>query len=93
MANWLNVIKIGPEWEKTRDGEMTIPELAQLLAAKLRDVRGSDAVLRDIRLAFEGLDEEADTDDFDKIIGRLYDWGDYNHRLFIDTFLSERIDA
>jgi len=91
MANWLNVIKMGDEWRKTRDGEMTIPELAKLLAAKLRDVRVGDAVLRDIRLAFVELDEDAVTDDFDKILAQLYDWGDYRHRLFLDTFAPARI--
>lgn len=104
MANWQRTIRLNPQWEQARDGEITTQELAASIAVKLRGVPPfiNDSIEEDrINLAeeFEWLagEPEADVEDFDALMHALYDWGDisldgkWNGKkvCWIDTFSRE----
>lgn len=83
MANWKRTVNIAEEWNKTRDGEMTIQELSAVIVTRLKEVepfhdRDIDEELENLIEEFQTLaeDSSSDTDDFDEIYDRLCDWGD-----------------
>lgn len=83
MAKWQRTLKLNPQMQAFRNGEITLKELSASVAEKLRKVRefgvpGIDEEREEIADAFDGLaeDVEADADDFDNVLARLYDWAD-----------------
>lgn len=85
MADWQRTLRLNPEWERAKKGEITRQELARSIAAKLnrlRDFGSGIAELNDerdgIAEEFEALadDKNATTQDFDSVMESLYDWGD-----------------
>ena len=90
MPHWKATVKLGDLHESYQGKIMTVPALAKAVADRLKRVRRyqDDADFQDIVVEFEGLaeDEDAGIDDYDCILGRLYDFGDSDHRLWVDTF-------
>jgi hypothetical protein len=85
MANWQRNIRLNPEWEQSKDGQITYQQLAAAIAKKLRALRPFKAELDDINeqldtiaSEFEGMADDASTsaDDIDSVMHDLYDWGD-----------------
>jgi hypothetical protein len=85
MPRWQNRIDVREEHRKAAKDEITPHEYGQIMAEKLKAVPG-DSDLLYIRDAFAALPESATWDDFDVPLERLYNWGDYNHRLWVATF-------
>jgi len=82
MANWINVLDIKNEWDKVINNKIGTEELATIIAHKLshinkgcneRLIKERDEIVADF-IKFVACSE--DTDEFDKLMNRLYDWGD-----------------
>lgn len=85
MANWQRNLRLWPEWDQASEGEITVHELATVIAERLRGLKDFGGIHQSIDedriyLAeeFEDLsnDKDADTSDFDELMERLYDWAD-----------------
>lgn len=86
MANWKRKLDISVEWQKADKDEITVQELAQVIANKLTDLpdfpdeEEINLEKEDIIEAFIDLSEDknATTDSFDSLMEELYNWGDNN---------------
>lgn len=83
MANWQRKVKLNPEWGRAKDGEVTINELAGVIAARLKALVpfGDDDLDNERDEIVEELeslaaDQSAAISDIDDIMDRLFDWGD-----------------
>lgn len=82
MANWLHTLKIKDEWQSAKNDEISHHELARCISNKLQMIRNKmsdhDFTLDELIDEFDGIaqDKEADVDEFDDVMQRLYDWGD-----------------
>lgn len=85
MARWVTTIDLSDVWGQAADGRMAIANLAKVVADRLAGlvlppiIPVALAVERDsIADEFAALsqDEHAAAEEFDDILGRLYDWGD-----------------
>jgi hypothetical protein len=85
MANWQRHIYLNPEWQQAKDGELTIQELAGVVAKRLRALKPFHEQDHDLNEKRDEIAEEfeyiaktpsATASDFDNWMGELYDWGD-----------------
>jgi hypothetical protein len=85
MANWQRSIKLNPEWQQAKDGEITIQQLAAVLAKRLRTLRPFGESDDDLNEKRDEIAEEfeyiaqtatATAEDFDNWMEELFDWGD-----------------
>lgn len=89
MANWQRTLRLQPEWGQAQDGEITLQQLAKVVAFRLRSLRpfgddvgrtilSFDDEREEIADNFEDIagDDTATTDDFDDVMCALYDWAD-----------------
>lgn len=83
MANWQRHLRLQPEYGRAQDDELSICELAGVVAKRLRALRplgdeSLDNERDEIAEEFESLagDPNASTNDFDEAMHRLFDWGD-----------------
>ena len=82
MAQWQNRLNLVDLWELAENKKITIPELGKKIAKRIKKLlehlRPSDKFLRmeaeEIADDFETVTE--DVEEFDGIMGRLYDWAD-----------------
>ena len=89
MANWKHVINLLPEWDGAKAGKVSVPVMAQTVLDRLNTLPKTiiDDELEYIMGLFQELAKEDPEDsDFDEAMEQLYDWGDEDHRLFIQTF-------
>lgn len=87
MANWQSKIDVKDIWKAAQAGKLTAQEVGQKMAAKLKKLPPGlkDRDLRDIQEDFEALGGQDTFDDLDNVLDRLYDWADYDHRLWVGT--------
>lgn len=85
MADWQRKLELKDEWPKTRNGELSVSQLADIVADRLEALepfgdkeldRSLDYEREEIIEEFRALAEDADVDDFDEVLERLYDWAD-----------------
>jgi len=92
MVNWKHRLDVKCPWEQASNDEITIQQLAEIVAKKLLAIDFKDEDVNydrdDIADEFQGLseDESAGRDDFDCVLARLYDFADEDHRLWVKTF-------
>jgi hypothetical protein len=86
VVNWHEKIDVSEEFQQAKDGKITIPELAQCVADKLDSLYGRDLVLSGIIRDLRSMNDKTEVDDFDKLWNHLYNWADYENRLWIKTF-------
>lgn len=91
MAKWIYTLPIKTEWQQAQVDEITVQQLASVVAKKLAKIDFNDEDINFNRDEFvdefEGFAEDltASRDDFDNIMQRLYDFAD-EYRLWIKTF-------
>lgn len=91
MRNWKHKLEIADEWYATKQGKLSISELASVIAQKLDKLHYSDETIKDEKNelinAFETFAEgnNQDVEEFDSLMDWLYDWGD---RILSGTYLS-----
>jgi len=76
MANWQNKLTLTDVWGKVDSKEMTVQELGKIVASRIRNLKCyEDEVdtLEDLAFQFANV---SDVEDFDGLMGELYDWGD-----------------
>ena len=83
MANWQSRLNLKDVWPAAKEGRITPQKLAATIAKRLRRLspcKNQDILDERDEIAdeFEAFSEDptADTDEFDSIMERLYDWGD-----------------
>lgn len=83
MAKWQRKIYLQPHWHQASEHEISIQELAGVVAKKLRGivpfkVEDIESKRLDLVAEFEWLAKSPDSDreDFDFWMEELYDWGD-----------------
>jgi septation ring formation regulator EzrA len=83
MANWTHKLELKDLHDKHENGEITVEELSKEVAKRLRALCAQNTPpipvelleeAEDIAQEFEDLPE--DTDEYDYILGKLYDWAD-----------------
>lgn len=86
MANWKYSIDIADAW-RSASTEGDIKNLCNVLVKELEKIPYHDSQLKNIILKFKKFDDNTqDGNDFDIIMKKLYDWADFNNRLWIKTF-------
>lgn len=84
MANWKREVKLGDLHQARRAGEMKITEVATQLVARLEQLPYcGDA---DFDRCLVGLRGVRTVERYDYWLSQLYNFGDSDHRLWIDTF-------
>jgi hypothetical protein len=82
MANWQRTLNLVDIWENSEDN---IPETARIIAERLRALKPFPTEFEELNEQREELacdfldlykDPTADTDEFNDIMRRLYDWAD-----------------
>lgn len=82
MADWRRTLRLQPEWGLAKEYEISIQELAGVIAKRLRSLAdfgsGLDQERDEIADELEDLSEDklAYTSELDSIMCRLYEWGD-----------------
>lgn len=79
MARWKYELDLRDVWTKPETAPgFTYKDLAEEVVKRIKKLSCyfSDAKLQNICMEFEYFDEEGDADDFDFLMGDLYDWGD-----------------
>ena len=80
MPQWKHTIRVGDLHAAFRGGKITISKVARLLAERLS--RYPDAA--DIVDIIGDLENVKTTPEYDRALADLYDYGDIDHRLWID---------
>lgn len=82
MAQWHSRIELQPEWNATKNGSMTVSQLATVIAKRLKETKPlTQTYLESRRLwlieQFEEMGEsDSDVEEFDDLMEELYNWGD-----------------
>lgn len=83
MAKWQRHLRMQPEWGQAQEDELTIQELAGVVAKRLRALRPFaeehiEEKRDELAEEFEWIAKspDADREDFDSWMEELYDWGD-----------------
>jgi len=77
MANWIYRLDLKDLWDKHSQGNLTVEQVAKETAKRIRALscyKKYEEELEEIAIDFEYCDN--DTDEFDGILERLYDWAD-----------------
>lgn len=84
MANWQTKLDVRDLWKQHDDGEITVQQIATEMANRLEKLKwpidltgiapGRDKFVEELQSLAE--DEDADVDNFDDVLARLYDWAD-----------------
>lgn len=82
MAEWKHVIDISDSFYKYSTGKVTVREAADDLIEKLR----RSPYVHDLVGMIWNLTDCDDAEEFDELLEELFDFGDDNHKLFIQTF-------
>lgn len=83
MANWQRKLDIKDVWKKAKNDEITLQELSKIMVERLRALESypykdieeeKNDIMEDLEAVY--MDENAKQDEFNEVMGRLYDWGD-----------------
>jgi hypothetical protein len=90
MVNWKQTVKIGDLHQAHEDKKLSTQELCLKVAERMKKlvyyVDSEEFQSFVSELEDMGAEEDVDPDDYDCVLSLFYDWGDYQHRLWIDTF-------
>lgn len=90
MPKWKNKIDISDLHSAYESNEVTIQYVANSVADRLRElpIYQSNYYLQTIVKDLEVIayDEDCNADDYDCVLNTLYNWGDIDNRLWINTF-------
>lgn len=87
MANWqykINIKPIHDTYREIEDLEVLKASMAKecrLLAGRVR-LAPDNIILQDLADKFECVD---DSNEYDEVLYELYDWGDYQHKCWINS--------
>lgn len=89
MANWKSKLDLSDIWEQYDNDELSIQNVSKMVAERLRACRyKNDKDVVDIIERFESLADESSADnidDFDDVLADLYEFGNIDHRLWVQT--------
>ena len=75
MSYWKETIDIAQDWQRCKQGEISISELVPIIVAKFHGVP---------KYLLDQLSGISDPDEFDDVWEQIYDWADA-HRVWIAT--------
>lgn len=78
MIRWNYTLNIKEEWRQAKNDEISVQELAKIIAAKTKKFKLEDFDKEDLIFEFEEFskDDSLDKDDFDELWNQYYDWAD-----------------
>jgi len=82
MTHWRHTLNISEAWQRAKDDELSIQELANIISSRLSGIKFNDddlsAERNDLCEAFDDLaaDDDATEDEFNSLMSELYDFGD-----------------
>lgn len=79
MSNWKNKLNLKDIWKAREESNITIQELGKQVAKRIEHApfyKKYEDDLEEIVYGFKDCGE--DVEEFDYVLGRLYDWGDIN---------------
>jgi len=83
MARWKSTVHLTDLHDAHRNGTMTIQEVGKQLAIRLKsNMYAKHDLLDEIEELEDGVE---DVDHYDSILHNIYDFGDYGHRIWIET--------
>ena len=88
MINWHETINIAGLHRLFTSGSISLQDLGRAVVVKLKNTNAfasCEPELVDIICAFEAIDELASPSDYRAVLDMLYDFGDKNHALWIET--------
>lgn len=94
MANWKTTVEIGDLHQAYRDEQISVQELGKAVAARFNVNTFVKTALdydspdfnEDLEAALIGMDEGLPCiEDYDYCLKTLYDFGDTDHKIWIDT--------
>jgi hypothetical protein len=88
MSNWNEVINIAGLHKLYADGGITLKDLAKAIARKLKNTEAfaiCDPSIIDVMCALDAVDDLARLKDYNVALDLLYDFGDKDHRLWIEA--------
>lgn len=83
MPQWKRVLKLGDLHEKYKRKAITVQELANGFADRLELLPYKEDPI--IEMAVSLLREVEDIEQYDEVLSIVYEFGDINHRLWVDT--------
>lgn len=92
MANWQYKIKIGDDIKNFEEHKISINQLSIKISEKLKPIikslqsNGRIEIANELISVQQNLKTIEDEDNFDDIMNDLYDIGDNEHLLWLDTF-------
>ena len=82
MADWKHTVELGDLHRKFDAGEIGIETVALGLAGRLKETPYAE----DLADLIDELEMVSDVEDYDYILEQVYDFGDADHQLWINTF-------
>ena len=82
-GKWDYIVKVGDLVEKWNDGGLTFEETRDGFVERLRAAGIED---QDFANIVNELEAAPDMDEADTVLDALYDWADYDKRLWFQTF-------
>lgn len=79
---WQTKVDLSDLFVAFDENSMTVEEIARATAARLRKNRYAS----DLHGVIELLEEVDDIDDYDSLLATVYDFGDINKRIWIETY-------
>lgn len=78
MIRWNYTLNIKEEWEQAKNDEISVQELAKIIAEKTKKFKLEDFDKDDLIFELEEFskDDSLDKDDFDELWNQYYDWAD-----------------
>ncbi len=77
MADWVYRLDLKDLWRREEEGELTIKELAKLVAERIRQLPCYEKYIDDLEEIVNEFEYCCgDVEEFDSILERLYDWAD-----------------
>ena len=88
MANWKHKIQIWDLYDRYDRNEIDVPTLGKLLAERLEKVAEEmpSSWQKELGSIATSLEEVNSVDEYDSCLEALYDWGDQDHRLWVNCF-------
>jgi hypothetical protein len=89
MANWKHEVKLKDVWNEHTPANIIARTMRErVLAIVAKDERFSDDELQDILDDLDDLAGGTSMDELMECYDRLCDWGDEDHRLFVNTLFD-----
>lgn len=87
MANWKEKLMLNDLYKKIDDTILSVNEAGKQVANRIRKLKYYKKYIDELEEIADNFEFDCeDVEDFDRNLEELYNFGDFNHRLWIQTF-------